>query len=229
MRMLAVADVHSPRFLDPFLRSLEQFSPPDLFLMAGDMINRGRAAEFRVILDAIHDCLGNDFRIVACYGNEEYSEVRNDITAAIGKDMVFLDETMTVIEVDGQKVGIVGTQGSLDKPTNWQRQHLPSVRRTFELRAHRAGSLLKKLRNKVDRRILLMHYSPCLETCEGEDSRTFGWLGSRKFYKLIMSEQPDLVVHGHVHNSVNHEAHIGETLVRNVAIPAVGTLTELSL
>jgi Icc-related predicted phosphoesterase len=73
-----------------------------------------------------------------------------------------------------------------------------------------------------------MHYSPCLETCEGEDSRVFGWLGSRKFYKLIMSEQPDLVVHGHVHNSVNHEAYIGETLVRNVAMPAVGTLTELS-
>jgi Icc-related predicted phosphoesterase len=74
-----------------------------------------------------------------------------------------------------------------------------------------------------------MHYSPCVETCEGEDKRSFGWLGSRKFYKVIELTNPDLVIHGHVHNSTVHEAKIGATLVRNVALPAVGNITILDI
>ena len=106
---------------------------------------------------------------------------------------------------------------------------MPSVKGVFERRARRAASLLKKMDESIDKRILLMHYSPCLETCEGEDGRAFSWLGSRKFYRVVRDYQPDLVVHGHVHNSKIHKAMIGETLIHNVALPAVGTITELDL
>lgn len=74
-----------------------------------------------------------------------------------------------------------------------------------------------------------MHYSPCLETCEGEDIKAFSWLGSRKFYRVVVEHQPDLVIHGHVHNSTRHEATIGSTLIRNVSFPAVGSITELNV
>lgn len=143
--------------------------------------------------------------------------------------MLFLDEKSTIVESDGLKIGIVGTQGSLDKATSWQRRNIPSVKGVFERRAKRAESLLKKIEKQVDRRILLMHYSPCLETCEGEEEKEFSWLGSRKFYKIIVKQQPDLVIHGHVHNSVRHEVQIGKTLVRNVSLPAVGSITSIDL
>ncbi|UCH04425.1 MAG: metallophosphoesterase [Candidatus Thorarchaeota archaeon] len=229
MKILAVADVHSPRFLDEFTEGLARASKPDVFLMAGDMIHRGKADEIEGVLDAIETRFGTDFPIVACFGNEEYSEIRKSLVGMAGDRIEFLDEKSSIIEADGMKVGVVGTQGSLDKATNWQRRHIPSIKRIFQRRAARASSLLKNVRKKVDRTILLMHYSPCLETCAGEETKAFAWLGSRKFYKVVQKRQPDLVIHGHVHNASTHEARIGTSLVRNVAFPAVGSVTELEL
>jgi len=229
MKIAAVADVHSPRFLEDFNSSLDVLTPPDIFLMAGDMVNRGKADEIVSVLDSIRSKLGEDFPIVACFGNEEYSEARKEIIEFADNRMVFLDEKSTILEIDGIKLGIVGTQGSLDKATNWQRRNIPSIKKIFERRARRAASLLKGLEQKTDRKLLLMHYSPCLETCEGEETKSFAWLGSRKFYTLIEKYQPDIVIHGHVHNSVRHRAFIGPTVVYNVAFPAVGKITELNL
>ncbi|MFW9794034.1 MAG: metallophosphoesterase [Candidatus Thorarchaeota archaeon] len=229
MRILATADVHSPRFLNEFKGNLSAHEPPDVFLFAGDMINRGSVDEYTTILDLVEETMGDSFPIIGCFGNEEYNEVRKEIISIVGERMVFLDEKSTIVESDGRKVGIVGTQGSLDKATSWQRRNIPSVKGVFERRAKRAESLLKKMVKNVDHRILLMHYSPCLETCEGEDEKAFSWLGSRKFYKIVVKQQPDLVIHGHVHNSLRHEVKIGETRVHNVSLPAVGSITKLDL
>ncbi|MCK4567800.1 MAG: metallophosphoesterase [Candidatus Thorarchaeota archaeon] len=229
MKMLAVADVHCPRFLPEFKQSLTQFSAPDVFFFAGDMINRGNASEYTTVLDIIEDTLGTGFPIIACFGNEEYSEVRKEILSVVGDRILFLDEKSTIIDRNPIQIGIIGTQGSLDKATSWQRRNIPSIKGVFERRAKRAASLLKKFEKTVDKRILLMHYSPCLETCEGEDERSFAWLGSRKFYRVVQQLSPDLVIHGHVHNSTKHKAMIGTSLIHNVSLPAVGSITELDL
>ncbi|TFG10110.1 hypothetical protein EU538_02910 [Candidatus Thorarchaeota archaeon] len=229
MRILAVADVHCPRFLEEFRASLEAVDPPDLFLMAGDMINRGNVEQFTTVLKALDETIGTRFPIIACFGNEEYSETRDEILTLVGERILFLDEKSIVLRLNGRNIGIVGTQGSLDTPTSWQRRNVPRIRRIFERRAERAEILLRQLSDKSDVRILLMHYSPCVETCEGERTRSFRWLGSRKFYNVIQSERPELVIHGHVHNASVHEARFGSTVVRNVALPAVGGVTELLL
>ena len=229
VRILAVADVHSPRYLDEFAQALAQHEQPDVFLLAGDMINRGNAQEYTNVLDTIEKVLGTDFPVIGCFGNEEYSEVRKEIISIVGDRMTFLDEKSTILEYNALKVGIVGTQGSLDKATSWQRRNIPSVKGVFKRRAKRAASLLKIMKDKVDHRILLMHYSPCLETCEGEDNKAFSWLGSRKFYRVVVEHQPDLVIHGHVHNSTRHEVNLGSAIVRNVSLPAVGSVTELNV
>ena len=229
MKVYAVADVHYPRFGEVFTEALSSLEPPNLFLLAGDIVNRGTAEEYPRVLDAIEEVFGKDFPIIGCYGNEEYSEVRDQIISLIKGKMILLDEKSTIINYNGKKIGIVGTQGSLDKPTSWQKRNIPGIKDIFERRAGRAESLLKRIANKVDYRILLMHYSPCIETCQGEDLRSFAWLGSRKFYTIISNEKPDLVIHGHVHNSKVHEAKVGATLVKNVALPAVERITELEL
>ena len=229
VKILAVADVHSPRYLVEFVKALAHHEPPDMFLFAGDMINRGNAEEYKNVLDTTEKTLGTDFPVIGCFGNEEYSEVRKDIVSIVGDRMILLDEKSYILESNGLIVGIVGTQGSLDKATDWQRRNIPSVKGVFERRAKRAASLLKKMKDKVDHRILLMHYSPCLETCEGEEVKAFSWLGSRKFYRVVVEHQPDLVIHGHVHNSTRHEVIIGSSLIRNVSLPAVGSITELNV
>jgi Icc-related predicted phosphoesterase len=229
LRLLAVADVHSPKYLSEFKSALSEVEAPDAFLFAGDMIFRGQVTEYAHVLDIVEAQLGTDFPIIACFGNEEYSEVRDDIIDLTEDRILFLDEKSTILEFNGLEYGIAGTQGSLDKATTWQRRNIPSWKGVFERRAKRAAALLKKMEDDVDRTILLMHYSPCLETCEGEEEKAFSWLGSRKFYRVILEHQPDLVVHGHVHNSTRHAVQIGPTLVRNVAFPAVGAVTEIIL
>jgi Icc-related predicted phosphoesterase len=229
VKIQAVADVHSPRFLSEFRQSLQTLQSPNLFLFAGDMVSRGKVDEYVTILDIMDQQLGSEFPVIGCFGNEEYNEVRKEIISLVGDRMLFLDEKSTIVDVGYLQVGIVGTQGSLDKATSWQKRNIPSIKGMFERRAKRAASLIKKLESKVDKCILLMHYSPCLETCEGEDLRAFSWLGSRKFYQVILDCSPDLVIHGHVHNSTKHSAMIGTTLVNNVAFPAVGKISELDL
>lgn len=229
MKIYAVADVHYPRYGAEFSHALSGLSPPDLLLLAGDMVNRGSAMEYPRVLDTITDALGESFPILACFGNEEYSEVRDKIKKLVSRRVLLLDEKSTTVTIDEHTIGIVGTQGSLDKPTSWQKRNMPGIRDEFGRRASRAEHLLKRVRAKSEYTILLMHYSPCIETCEGEDERGFAWLGSRKFYTIISNVQPNLVVHGHVHNSIAHEAKIGATLVRNVALPAVGRITQLDI
>ena len=73
VKILAVADVHSPRYLDEFAKALAQHEQPDAFLLAGDMINRGNAEEYTNVLNTIEKVLGTNFPIIACFGNEEYS------------------------------------------------------------------------------------------------------------------------------------------------------------
>ena len=203
MRLQAVADVHCPRFLEEFNIGLKQLQRPDIFLMAGDMINRGKADEILTILDVLDTNLGDGFPIVSCFGNEEYSETRKELVRIAGDRILFLDEKSVVLEIGETRLGIVGTQGSLDRATSWQKRNIPSIKKIFERRARRASSLLKGVQKKADRVILLMHYSPCLETCVGEDTKSFAWLGSRKFFSVIEKHQPDLVIHGHVHNFAN--------------------------
>ncbi len=229
MRILAVADIHSPRYLEQFREDLTGRQRPDLFLIAGDMILRGNVEEYPRVLDVIDDTLGTGFPLVACFGNEEYTDVRDQIREAVGRRVMLLDETATIVRRRRRRVGIVGTQGSLDRPTVWQKRNIPNVKSVFERRAERAAQLLVSVSHNADITVLLMHYSPCIETCEGEDSRAFGVLGSKKFYSVVLETQPDLVVHGHVHNSVKHHAVLGRSTVYNVAFPAVRSTTVIEV
>ena len=93
------------------------------------------------------------------FGNEEYSEVRKDIVSVVRDRMILLDEQSHVLESNGLRVGIVGTQGSLDKATSWQRRNIPSVKGVYERRAKRAALLLKKIKNNKERYPFLINKS----------------------------------------------------------------------
>lgn len=217
-----MADVHSPRFLKEFTRSLKLCRTPDLFLLAGDIVNRGAAKEYPRVLEAI-DRIHGDIPIVACFGNEEYPASRNEILSLVEDRVTFLDESSTSLIISGRKVGIVGASVLLEQSQSAQEgindQH-SRIKHAFEKRALRISQHLQKLVNTVQHAILLLHYSPL-----SEESSEFSWWIS----KALESVRPTLIVHGHVHTSTNHKVVIGAIPVYNVALPAVGRITELSL
>ena len=70
MRIAAVGDIHCPRFFPIFERSLREIEKPDVFLLAGDIVNRGKANEYPVVINAI-DSVNGRVPIIACFGNED--------------------------------------------------------------------------------------------------------------------------------------------------------------
>ena len=223
MRIGAVADVHSPKFLNEFTSSLEQCRKLDLFLLAGDIINRGSVDEYLRVVAAIERIHGA-VPIIACFGNEEYNESRSEIISLMEDRVTFLDESTISLSLAGSKIGIVGASVLLERAeSSPERTRSPpdDIRPAFEKRALRISQHLQMLEKSSDHTILLLHYSPLLES----DPQSYSWWVSR----ALEIVQPTLIVHGHVHVSSNLEVVIGSTRIYNVALPAVGSITELTL
>ncbi|MFW9794033.1 MAG: metallophosphoesterase [Candidatus Thorarchaeota archaeon] len=217
LRIAAVADVHSPRFFTEFETSLTQFEKPDLFLLAGDIVNRGKTDEYPRVVNAI-ERYHKDVPIVACFGNEEYLETRYEIKSLIGNRVVFLEETNMIISIADATIGIVGASVLVDNSIE-----LSEIRVVFEKRAENVSKLLQEVASESEHVILLLHYSPLLEPLIDPDS--FSWWIS----KAIETIQPSLIIHGHHHDSLKQIVTIGSTRVYNVALPAVGSITEIEL
>lgn len=217
MRIAAVADVHSPRFLNEFTSSLTQCRKPDLFLFAGDIVNRGKADEYLRVVDAI-DRIHGEVPIIACFGNEEYLESRVEIISQIRNRVAFLDETAIRVSITGSTIGVVGSSVILDQSIEQSR-----IRNFFENRADRISQLLQDVAKNTEHTILLLHYSPFVKN--HDETHSFSWWVS----KAVETKKPSLIVHGHIHDSTNPKVVIETTPVYNVALPAVGSITELTL
>ena len=214
MNIAAVADVHSPRFFVEFVTLLGRCPCPDLCLLAGDMVNRGSVEEYPIVVDAI-ERFWDDVPIVACFGNEEYAESRDEIISLVGSRVTFLDASTTTIDIAGDRVGIIGASAVHESS-----EGITEIRKYFEKRADRISALLNQVYSVSKKVILLMHYSPLEESTE-----SFSWWVAR----AIKNRKPTLIVHGHVHNPSENEVVIGPTSVHNVALPATHSITELEL
>ena len=202
VKIAAVADVHSPRFLNEFKTALSVCERPDLFLFAGDMINRGKADEYINVLDTLESQFGSDFPIVACFGNEDPLDLR--------------DEKSLTLNLSDSRITIVGMS-----TVSMDLRNPQTIQTIFEERARQLSQLLQDASRSSDYVILLMHFSPLLETNPAE----FSWWVSR----AIENFAPNLIIHGHIHNSTRNIIEIGATTIRNVALPAIGSITELGI
>ena len=224
VRILAVADIHSPKYLEEFRGALSNLEKPDLFLLAGDVIHFGKVAEYGNIIDSIDTHLGTGFPIIACFGNEEHEEVREELVDLMKKRVMFLDEEATIIKVDTQSIGIIGTAAPLNRyySRGVQDQRISNI---FKKRVKKMSELLGSTERETDLTILLSHYSPLVESGSQDDMDSFSWWVSQ----AINDIKPDFVIHGHVHISEKLEVVIGKTKIINVAFPASKNITEILL
>lgn len=223
VRIAAVSDVHSPRYFAEFERSLSLLEVPDLFLMAGDMVNRGAIQEYDRITDALEAKMGRDVPIVSCLGNEEYDENRAEL-AKHSKEMIqFLDDEAIVLDIAGSKIGIVSGPAPIDRRSKTTELGGSSIRRRFQHRIAGLSSLIEEAVGSASYTILLMHYSPLTETGQASDKPTLSWWIAEAMRKT----QPDLIVHGHTHSAIQSRAKVEGILIYSVAIPATGLITEI--
>ncbi len=218
IKIAAVGDVHSPRFLTDFTIALSKCKTPDLFLFAGDMISRGKVEEYNKILDTIDSKLGSGFPILSCFGNEDPVDMKNELVIVTGDRLTFLDGELVTHSINGSQVSVVGISAVSSELLDTRSKDVDKIRAAFEERASRLSNLLWKASNISDYVILLMHFSPLLENSSSE----FSWWMSR----AVERNPPTLIVHGHVHESIKNEQKVGSTIIRNVALPATHFVTE---
>lgn len=229
IKMIAVSDVHAPRYfplMSSSINSLLGFKP-DLVLLGGDIVEKGNVGSFDIVRRFLRNKYG-DVDIVSIFGNEEYFDRIGDFKTRY-KDVIWLDDSYVELVKNGLKICIYGSRGSLEKLTSWQSRNMPQLKEIYRRRLVNIKNELKSLKNRCDITILLMHYSPTYQTLKGEPLNIYPYLGHRGFEKVIAEAKPDLVLHGHAHGSLKHEAYISGVPVFNIALPAVKSVTRITM
>jgi len=216
MRVAAVADIHYPRFYSQFEKSLTSIERPDLFLLAGDIVNRGKSEGYPMVVDAIDSFFGN-IPIVACFGNEDYNMFHNEqqIVELVGRRVIFLDNSSVSITIRDTRIGIIGVSIVSERV-----KEVSAIRSVFEDQSRWISRSLEGLADGTSQTIILSHYSPLVES----ESKFSWWFG-----KAIKGHNPSLIVHGHIHETIENRIVVESTPVYNVALPAVGFITEINL
>jgi Icc-related predicted phosphoesterase len=223
----AVADIHSPRYLPLLREALGRLrETPCLLLLAGDLIDKGRAEMLEPVVRLLEDRLGG-VPAAAVFGNEEYEEARARLRELAGPRVRWLDDEVGVWSCDGLRIAVVGTTGALDRPTRWQRRHRPELARVYRERPRLVERLIREARGVGDRVILLSHYGLARATLRGEDPRIWPELYSSSMEEVIVRSRPDAAVHGHAHNGTPR-ASVGGVPVYNVALPLNRRLVKIT-
>lgn len=226
LTIAAFSDVHGPRYLKHLVGSASALRHSNLVLIAGDIVDKGNVQHCRIVIDAVRSTYSG--HVFAVFGNEEYDDREADFRS-ICSDVVWLKDEVAYLEVKGITLSIIGTRGILDEPTSWQRRNVPNIRAIYEERLKTITSLLAEVKQKSHIAILLTHYAPICPTLSGERPNIWNQMGSRRLTDAVLRYKPDLVIHGHAHNSTNTTANLSSTKVYNVALPAVKRITLLEL
>ncbi|MBS7628055.1 metallophosphoesterase [Candidatus Bathyarchaeota archaeon] len=217
LRMAAVGDIHCPRYLELLQESLRKASDFELMLLAGDLVLRNDSSQMPRLLQTIRDFYKGP--IIACLGNEEFDESLQAYRKF--KEVLWLHDEAEVLKIGNSILGIVGSRGSLDRPTFWQRKNVRGIWETYSKRLRRIDDLLEDMKaKKPDFMVVLTHYAPTYKTLLGEKEGAWPEMGCKGFETLIAKHQPDAWIHAHGHASIQHEAFIGRTIIVNASLPA---------
>lgn len=211
VRLAAVGDLHlttgnAGRFRPALLRLRHH---ADVLLLAGDLTEHGTADQAHWLAAEVHD-LG--LPVIAVLGNHDHLTGRAAATVAAAltdAGVHLLDETGTVLTVDGVRLGVAGAMGfggGFD----------PS--RT-DKRADRFAAALAGL--DCDIRVALTHYAPTVATLAGEPRHLYPVLGNAALGTAIDAAATHLAVHGHAHHGCEHGTTPAGVPVRNVAYPLI--------
>lgn len=219
LTIAATADVHSPRYLDLYSKALKELKiRPDLFIWAGDMVDKNDIGSLRPVMDLTFNVL-RDTEIISIFGNEEYRGYE-DRYRKLYPEIKWINDEYIILQKRSLKVGIIGTRGALDKPTSWQAKNIPYIKEYYRNLPLKIRELALNLRNKVDQLILVSHYGVTYSNLYGEPRKIWPYLASRSMGKIIDPKLFDIVIHGHVHNGVNEKIMVNNVPVYNVSLPA---------
>ena len=201
LRVAAIGDLHVMEDSVAPYRELfaEISSAADVLVQCGDLTNFGKTREAEILADDIRSC---SIPVVGVLGNHDYECGQPEKVCSILHDagMTVLDEQ--AVEIEG--VGFAGVKGFLG---GYGRGELapfgePIVKAMVDEVLSESRKLENQLRTlRTDRSVAVLHYSPIVETLEGEPPAIYQYLGSQRLCEPIdRFDHVKAVVHGHAHH-----------------------------
>jgi len=220
LRVAAIGDLHVQEDSVAPYRELfaEVSNHADVLLLCGDLTNFGKTTEAEILAEDIKSC---SVPVLGVLGNHDYECGQPEKVVEIlrGAGMIVLDEQAH--EIDG--VGFAGVKGFMG---GYGRGELaPFGEPIAKLFVDEAMNEARKLENalrtiRTERSVAVLHYSPTVETLDGEPVEIFQYLGSQRLADAIdRFDHVQAVVHGHAHHgSLEGRTALGIP-VFNVAMP----------
>ena len=218
LRVAAMGDLHVQESDSAPYRDLftEIAGAADVLVLCGDLTNFGKTSEAEILADDIRTC---SIPVIGVLGNHDFECGQPDKVEAILSDagMTVLDEQ--AIEIEG--VGFAGVKGFMG---GYGRGELapfgePIAKAFVDEAMNEARKLENGLRSlRTERSVAVLHYSPTVETLEGEPQEIYQYLGSQRLADAIdRFDHVKAVVHGHAHHGKYEGRTPGGTPVFNVA------------
>src|SRR5436305_4310201 len=200
MRVAATAALHfTPARFSALHDQLNRVrDEADVFVLAGDLTNYGRPEEMEPLLNVL---VRLRLPTIVVLGNHDYESGREG-------DLIRMMTTEGIKVLDGtgyerDGVGFAGTKGFLG---GFGRGVLtafgePEVKRFVQASLDETMKLERALMQlRAEKRVVVIHYSPILETVRGEPEQIYPYLGSSRLAEVIDRHGASLVLHGHAHH-----------------------------
>jgi Icc-related predicted phosphoesterase len=218
MKVAAIGDLHvTENSVAPYRDMFAEISrSADVLVLCGDLTNFGKTSEAEILAEDIRSC---DIPVIGVLGNHDYECGQPEEVARILHEagMAVLDEQ--AIQIDG--VGFAGVKGFMG---GYGRGELapfgePIAKAFVDEAMNEARKLENGLRSlRTEKSVAVLHYSPIVETLEGEPVEIFQYLGSARLADAIdRFDHVKAVVHGHAHHGSYEAATARGTPVFNCA------------
>lgn len=228
LRVAAVGDLHvGENHNRPYRELFERVADDaDVLCLCGDLVNFGKTREVEILVEDIRAC---KIPMVGVLGNHEHECGQPELVTKMLCDAGVQMLTGQAYEIEG--VGFAGGKGFVG---GFGRYMLSSFgEATIKAFVQEAVDDANQIENSIrmlrtERSVVLLHYSPVVDTVVGEPPEIHAFLGSSRLGETIdRYDNVSLVVHGHAHRG----AHKGRTNkgvpVYNVALPVLRTVGDM--
>jgi Icc-related predicted phosphoesterase len=220
LRVAAVGDLHVGEAHDRPHRELfdRVHEDADVLVLCGDLTNFGKVREVEILLEDLRGC---QIPMVGVLGNHEHECGHPEEVTRMLCDAGVKMLTGQAYEIEG--VGFAGGKGFIG---GFGRHMLspfgePEIKHFVQASVDETLKLESSLRMlKTERTVVVLHYSPVLDTVVGEPPEIFAFLGSARMGETIdRFDGVKAVFHGHAHRGAIHGRTAAGTPVFNVARP----------
>lgn len=225
LRVAAVGDLHVGEASKGTHRELFERvgDDADVLCLCGDLTNYGKTGEVENLLADLRRCR---IPMVGVLGNHEHECGQPEHVTQMLSDAGVRMLTGQAYEIGG--VGFAGGKGFVGGFGRYMLSSFgeSSIKTFVQAAVEDANLIENSIRTlRTERSVVLLHYSPVVDTVVGEPPEIHAFLGSSRLAETIdRYDNISLVVHGHAHRGQPEGRTNKGTPVYNVALPVLRTL-----